>query len=202
MSDAVMGSAAEKGGWLPAASDAESGVQVAVATSGFAQWIDRAIAWVCLFSLVPVLIAASVDADKVHLPWLISIAGGLTVVAALMPVFARRAAVFKALAAAYGVVLVDDPTSRRDQLTGGRLAQRVHLTATAADLALQHMNQITERIDRDRVAGRPAGTADRLAQILGADAPHVLCLFRVGWPTRTGKASPRRAAHQVVGPDA
>lgn len=106
MSDAVMGSAAEKGGWLPAASDAESGVQVAVATSGFAQWIDRAIAWVCLFSLVPVLIAASVDADKVHLPWLISIAGGLTVVAALMPVFARRAAVFKALAAAYGVVVL------------------------------------------------------------------------------------------------
>ncbi|WP_420124048.1 Acg family FMN-binding oxidoreductase [Nakamurella sp.] len=104
-------------------------------------------------------------------------------------------------AAAYGAVLVADPTSRLDQLTGGRLAQRVHLTATTVDLALQHMNQITERIDRDRVAGRPAGTAARLAQILGPDAPHLLCLFRVGWPARPGKASPRRAAHQVVAHD-
>lgn len=101
-------------------------------------------------------------------------------------------------AAAYGVVLVEDPTARLDQLAGGRLAQRVHLTATTMDLALQHMNQITERVDRDRSAGRPVGAAMRLAQILGDDAPHVLCLFRVGWPAKPGKASPRRAAHQVV----
>jgi hypothetical protein len=105
-------------------------------------------------------------------------------------------------AAAYGVVLVDDPYDRADELAGGRLAQRVHLTATTMDLALQHMNQITERIDRDRAAGRPPGTAGRLAQILGADAAHALCLFRVGWPARPGQASPRRAAHQVVVPEA
>lgn len=101
-------------------------------------------------------------------------------------------------AAAYGVVLVDDPSARADQLAGGRLAQRVHLTATVRDLALQHMNQITERIDRDRAAGRPADTARRLTEILGADGDRVLCIFRVGWPSRPGKASPRRAAHQVV----
>lgn len=101
-------------------------------------------------------------------------------------------------AAAYGLVLVDDPTARADQLAGGRLAQRVHLAATTKDLGLQHMNQITERIDRDRAGGRPADTAARLAQVLGDDAAQVLCLFRVGWPSRPGKASPRRAAHQVV----
>lgn len=101
-------------------------------------------------------------------------------------------------AAAYGVVLVDDPYARADQLAGGRLAQRVHLTATTRDLALQHMNQITERIDRDRAGGRPADAAARLAQVLGDDAAHALCIFRVGWPSRPGKASPRRAAHQVV----
>src|SRR6478672_7443584 len=98
--------------------------------------------------------------------------------------------------------LVDDPAARADQLAGGRLAQRVHLTATTMDLALQHMNQITERIDRDRADGRPAGTEARLAQILGDDAAHVLCVFRVGRPSRPGKASPRRAAHQVVAHEA
>jgi hypothetical protein len=101
-------------------------------------------------------------------------------------------------ASAYGVVLVEDPYARADQLAGGRLAQRVHLTATVEGVALQHMNQITERIDRDRAGGHSAGTAARLAKILGADAGRVLCLFRVGWPTRPGQASPRRAAHQVV----
>ncbi len=105
-------------------------------------------------------------------------------------------------AAAYGVVLVEDPTARADQLAGGRLAQRVHLRATTMELALQHMNQITERIDRDRAAGHPGGIGVRLAQILGDDAAHVLCVFRVGWPARPGKASPRRAAHQVVTHDA
>ena len=101
-------------------------------------------------------------------------------------------------AAAYGVVLVDDPYDRPQQLAGGRLVQRVHLAATAKGLALQHMNQITERIDRDRRSGLPGGFSARLARILGDDAPEVLCLFRVGWPSRPGRRSPRRAAHQVV----
>ena len=107
-------------------------------------------------------------------------------------------AVHTRTAAAYGVVLVDDPYDRADQLAGGRLAQRVHLTATTRDLALQHMNQITERIDRDRHSGRPNDFQFRLAGILGHDASRVLCMFRVGWPVRPGRPSPRRAAHQVV----
>lgn len=101
-------------------------------------------------------------------------------------------------AAAYGVVLVDDPYDRAQQLAGGRLAQRVHLTATTKGLALQHMNQIAERIDRDRRSSRPSDYPARLAGILGDDALRVLCMFRVGWPVRPGKPSPRRAAHQVV----
>ncbi|HEY5878844.1 MAG TPA: hypothetical protein VIU11_08030, partial [Nakamurella sp.] len=101
-------------------------------------------------------------------------------------------------AAAYGVVLVDDPYDRAHQLAGGRLAQRVHLTATTKGLALQHMNQITERIDRDRRSDLPGDYPARLAGIVGDDAARVLCIFRVGWPARPGKPSPRRAAHQVV----
>ncbi len=100
--------------------------------------------------------------------------------------------------AAYGIVLVDDPYDRAQQLAGGRLAERVHLAATGNELALQHMNQITERIDRDRWTDRPSDHQARLAEILGADAARVLCMFRVGWPTRAGRPTPRRAAHQVI----
>jgi hypothetical protein len=44
----------------------------------------------------------------------------------------------------------------------GRLLQRVHLAATANGLALQHMNQITERVDREASLGKPATFAPRL----------------------------------------
>lgn len=101
-------------------------------------------------------------------------------------------------AAAYGIVLVDDPYRRADQLAGGRLAERIHLAATTHQLALQHMNQITERMDRDRHRGRPNKFQVRLSRVLGADAHRALCLFRVGWPVRPGKPTPRRAAHQVL----
>lgn len=101
-------------------------------------------------------------------------------------------------AAGYGVVLVADPYDRAQQLTGGRLAQRVHLAATTMGLALQHMNQITERIDRDRRSDHPSNYPARLGAILGDDTSRALCMFRVGWPARPGQASPRRAAHQVV----
>ena len=57
-------------------------------------------------------------------------------------------------AAAYGVITVDDPHDRRTQLVGGRLLQRIHLAATRDRIALHHMNQITERIDREQQLGR------------------------------------------------
>jgi hypothetical protein len=50
-------------------------------------------------------------------------------------------------AAAYGVLLVADSRDPAQQLAGGRLLQRIHLAVTARGLALQHMDQITERID-------------------------------------------------------
>jgi hypothetical protein len=55
--------------------------------------------------------------------------------------------------AAHAAGTTVDPVLR---LTGGRFLERIHLAATAAGLGLQHMNQITERIDRERALGRPA----------------------------------------------
>ena len=61
--------------------------------------------------------------------------------------------VHTATAAAYGVITTSAPDDRRVQLDAGRLVQRIHLRATAAGIALHHMNQITERIDREAAAG-------------------------------------------------
>lgn len=57
--------------------------------------------------------------------------------------------VHTATAAAYGIITAADPNSVATRLTGGRL-QSIHLAVTSRGLGLQHMNQITERIDRER----------------------------------------------------
>jgi hypothetical protein len=68
--------------------------------------------------------------------------------------------VHTATAAAYGVVTVGNALDRSAQVRGGRLLARLQLAATALGLGFHHMNQIGERIDRDRstgIAGRPHG---------------------------------------------
>jgi hypothetical protein len=69
------------------------------------------------------------------------------------------------------------PHDRRVHLTAGRLLERIHLGATAAGIALQHMNQITERIDRVASTGAPASFAPWFA---------------------AGRPTPRRSADMVL----
>jgi hypothetical protein len=90
-----------------------------------------------------------------------------------------------------------DPTDPATQIRSGRLLQRIHLTATTKGIALQHMNQITERIDREHTLGAPATFAPRFAELLPPDR-HPLATFRVGYPTRTPLPSPRRPISQVT----
>ncbi|MET9910971.1 hypothetical protein ABZZ74_29900 [Streptomyces sp. NPDC006476] len=106
--------------------------------------------------------------------------------------------VHTATAAAYGVIVVDDVTDRTAQVNGGRLLARMHLTATALGLGLHHMNQITERIDRDTTAGNRDVFSARWAALLGRPASTGLLSFRVGHPERTPGLSPRRSLEDVV----
>lgn len=102
-------------------------------------------------------------------------------------------------AAAYGLVAVPDGACDRDRLNGGRLLQRAHLWATANGLALGHMNQLTERVDRERQLGlEPEFTT--AAQRLTPAGWDLLATFRLGYPrTRAGRReSPRRPAAEVV----
>ena len=64
-------------------------------------------------------------------------------------------------------------------------------------VALQHMNQITERIDRETSTGAPATFAPRFAALLPAGARPLLT-FRVGYPVRAGRPTPRRSAAMVL----
>jgi hypothetical protein len=105
--------------------------------------------------------------------------------------------VHTATAAAYGVVTTSAPDDRRVQLDAGRLVQRIHLRATAAGIALHHMNQITERIDREAAAGAAATFAPRFAALLPAGARPLLT-FRVGHPVRDGRPTPRRSLAMVT----
>jgi len=100
-------------------------------------------------------------------------------------------------AAAYGIITVADPYNATTQLLGGRLLQRIHLGATHRGLALQHMNQITERIDRERATGATTTFAARIAELLPAGS-QPLVVFRVGFPMREARPSPRRPVSQVT----
>lgn len=100
-------------------------------------------------------------------------------------------------AAAYGVITAADAYDRRSQLNAGRLLQRIHLTATTLGVALQPMNQITERIDRERVTGAAATFGPRFGALLPPDA-QPLVTFRVGYPVRDARPSPRRTLAAVT----
>jgi nitroreductase len=105
--------------------------------------------------------------------------------------------VHTATAAAYGVITTRTPDDRATQLTAGRLLERIHLTATSRGIALHHMNQITERIDREASTGRVPTFGPRFAELLPS-GEHPLLTFRVGYPVREAARSPRRAAAQVT----
>jgi hypothetical protein len=100
-------------------------------------------------------------------------------------------------AAAYGIVAVRDAADNRGRLEGGRLLERVHLWATGNGIALQHMNQLTERADRERELGVSPQFGDGLAQFM-PDGWQALSLVRVGYPTHSPNKSPRRSLEAVM----
>lgn len=102
-------------------------------------------------------------------------------------------------AAAYGIVTVPDARSDADRLTGGRLLERVHLWATANGIALQHMNQLTERADRERELGLSPRFGREVEALIPAGG-EALVAFRVGYAEGEDgrRQSPRRPVGEVV----
>lgn len=103
-------------------------------------------------------------------------------------------------AAAYGIVAVPDVSDNAQRLTGGRLLERIHLWTAANGIALQHMNQMTERADRERQLGLPSRFGQEVQSLISDPGWAPLVTFRVGYAKNDDgrRKSPRRPAADVL----
>ena len=104
-----------------------------------------------------------------------------------------------ATAAAFGLITVGDGMELRQRIAAGRLFQRVHLAATVRGLAIQPLNQVFERIDRETAAGLQPTFGEPMAQLTPAGQVVVMA-FRIGHTIATPNPSPRRPAEDVIAP--
>ena len=88
----------------------------------------------------------------------------------------------------------DDRTS----LAIGRLWQRIHLAATLMGLACQPINQIPERISRERQLGLAPATTAALLEGLPLHGWLPTFCFRIGYPAAASPHSPRRTVAMVT----
>lgn len=100
-------------------------------------------------------------------------------------------------AAAFGLVSLADPTSPAEQIDAGRAFQRLHLWATTQGLAMHPLNQVIERINRDRAQGRTSQFEAAVRDLTPAGRTAVLA-FRIGVPTVAPRRSPRRPITDVL----
>jgi hypothetical protein len=100
-------------------------------------------------------------------------------------------------AAAFGLLSVQDAGDAESQLQVGRAYQRLHLWATANGLAMQPLNQVTERVARERSQGRISPLEAPLAGLTPRGRT-ALFTFRIGHPTAEAGLSPRRRLADVV----
>lgn len=100
-------------------------------------------------------------------------------------------------AALLGLISVRERYDRPQALAAGRLWQRLHLTASAAGIAMHPLNQPVETIDRERQLEKEAKSEARLADIIKNPEWQPTFCFRSGHPTRDTPKSARRAVDAV-----
>jgi hypothetical protein len=101
-------------------------------------------------------------------------------------------------AAAFGLLVVRDAQDNAQRLLGGRLWQRMHLWATTQGLAMQPLNQMAERADRELQLGQEPRFGRALTELVADPAWQGLMPFRLGYPTAVARANPRRAVEDVL----
>lgn len=100
-------------------------------------------------------------------------------------------------ASAFGVIVVRDPADRAERIAAGRSFARLHLRATLDGVAVQPLNQLLERVDRERATGHEGTFTAALHGLLPAATGAVMA-FRVGYSKAQPTPSPRRPAEQVI----
>ncbi len=76
--------------------------------------------------------------------------------------------------------------------------QRMHLWATSNGLAMQPMNQITERADREMSLGIGQTFGGALRELIADQTWQALMTFRIRYPTIEALSSPSRSVQQVI----
>jgi hypothetical protein len=102
-----------------------------------------------------------------------------------------------ATAPIFGLLTVPDPLDLPTSLNAGRAWARIHLSAVKAGLAAQPINQIPERIDRERQLNQAPAMHKSLAAIIGDDGVATFG-FRAGYALGPAGRSPRRPASEVI----
>ena len=77
------------------------------------------------------------------------------------------------------------------RIKAGRIWQRMHLWATTQGLAVQPLNQVVERAEREEAGGSAPEFAPALAALVPEPDREALMPFRIGYPTAEALASPR-----------
>jgi len=90
------------------------------------------------------------------------------------------------------------PGGKLNRIGIGRLWQRIHLWGTANGLAMQPLNQIHERVDREATTSIDPVFTRGLAQLVGQPNWSGLFSFRMGYAARGAKPSPRRDLAQFL----
>jgi hypothetical protein len=100
-------------------------------------------------------------------------------------------------AAAFVILSTPDRNDRAQQLAAGQAFQRLHLWATTQGLAVQPLNQLAERQDREEALGLEPRFTRVLEELLGAERGAQM-LFRIGYAWDEAFASPRRPVEWVI----
>lgn len=101
-------------------------------------------------------------------------------------------------APALGLLVVRDSHNNVQRLRAGRLWQRMHLWATTQGLAMQPLNQMSERADREASLGIEPRFGSALRGLVSDRSWEPLMPFRIGHPTHEAHLSPRRPVISVI----
>jgi len=101
-------------------------------------------------------------------------------------------------AATFGFIAVPDLSNDLQVVKAGQLWERLHLWATSKGLAMQIMNQLSERRDRKLSLNLAPQFGDKLREILKTSEWHSIIQFRMGYPTIEALPSPRRPVKDVL----
>src|SRR5208282_2673388 len=97
-----------------------------------------------------------------------------------------------------GIIAVHDRYEREHCLRAGLTWQRAHLLATTRGVAGRPCNEAVEMIDHEKALGKQPRHTGLLADVMGDTAWQPTFVFYMGYPTLTGRASPRRPITAVV----